>query len=567
MAISVSYDPTENKITIAGGTESSPADFDDIVSADRAGTFKLLDGTIDADPDTFSLDNQPRPVEKLALQLQITCTPRSGATCDISGKDAWGNPISENGIDISSGSANTTNRFSEIDANGIIVNGLQNGDDFDIDQNQWGVIWDYSENDTYFLDAEIRLGDNTTPTYFKDVNKLIVFTKRLREYCGYSIYGSAFPIYIYANAHIQLGELINEETKETWKGCAITILIGTYEIFLFDGSGTNTYRRLYGCTIINSVTNCDMFVRCRANTRLWNCNLNRVFPATIDSTNLYRCTIMKGWAGFSYVSGVAPTIGDYVGHDVYIAAYVVGTSSDVIIRRLKATNAYAVWITSVNHTKDIALLDCELTNWVMRMKGEGQLGKVLRKYSVNVHIADKDGSDLSEANVVCKDKDDNEVFNVNTDVNGDIVEQEVVYQEWFQLSQGYHGESDAECFSPHKFVASKDGYETLEIDDITINEPIKWRLELLPYLAESNVKRGIQYGEDKIGTLTKELILRGQNLSGVLSKEQAMEGQLQKTDTVTGTLSKKDEVVGEMRKRKELEGKLEEETNLEGKKE
>ena len=568
MAKTFSYNLSNNRITAKGGTELDPITFDDLVTADRAGILKLLDEVIDADPDTFSLDIQIRPVELRALQLSITCTARGGATADITGKDAWGNNISENGIDISSGSATTTKYFSEVDAGGITVNGLQNGDSFDIEQGQWGVIWDLGEN-TYHLDAELRLGDGTTPTYFKDVNKLIVFTQTLAEYCGYPSYGYAWPIYIYGHAHIQLGELINEGTKETWKGCVIQTLINVDEIYLFAGTTANTYRYLYGCTIIgpDSIYNTTL-VMGRNDMRIWNCNfVNYAYPYVGGSTNLYRCTIMNSSLGFSYYYGEAPTVEDYVVYDAVVAATINAHYFDSKICRLKATSEKAVSISGYDHLKDVTLLDCEFTNWLMYMRGEEEPGKILRKYSCNIHISDKNGANLSGANIICKDKDNNEVFNANTDVNGDIEEQEVTYQEWYQLALGWHGEEDATIFSPHSFTISKTGYETLEIDDITLSEPIKWHLELqdptvCDYPSEDDVEEGVEYdsgakignfvapaeaevkkdigfgalGIEFLGTLEAGALLRGVNLEAQLEKDTNLFAQLEKRTNMVGIM-------------------------------
>lgn len=76
------------------------------------------------------------------------------------------------------------------------------------------------------------------------------------------------------------------------------------------------------------------------------------------------------------------------------------------------------------------------------------------KYTVNIHVVDKDGNDVPTANVDCNDTNGTDVFNVNTDASGDIAEQTVTYKRWLGTSEV---ETD---YSPHTFIVSKDGYLT-----------------------------------------------------------------------------------------------------------
>ena len=70
----------------------------------------------------------------------------------------------------------------------------------------WGVVHYYGQN-TYHMDALLYLGDNYTSTYFIDKEKVVVFTD--------VITGNTIDlIYVYSNAHIQLGEAVDEEKKE-----------------------------------------------------------------------------------------------------------------------------------------------------------------------------------------------------------------------------------------------------------------------------------------------------------------------------------------------------------------
>jgi len=83
-----------------------------------------------------------------------------------------------------------------------------------------------------------------------------------------------------------------------------------------------------------------------------------------------------------------------------------------------------------------------------------------RKWTVNIHVQDNAYNDLEGVNVVCKDKDGVEVFNVNTNANGKIPEQQVT--EW----QVYNADvlwDDRTMKTPHTFTFTKDGYEDYEV--------------------------------------------------------------------------------------------------------
>jgi len=116
-------------------------------------------------------------------------------------------------------------------------------------------------------------------------------------------------------------------------------------------------------------------------------------------------------------------------------------------------------------------------------------------YTCNIHIADKDGVDLGTANIKCEDKDDNEIFSVNTNAGGDIADQIITYKKWEGTSE------TLTTYSPHKFTISKAGYETMVLDAVTVDEKINWHLELLDELAEGDVRDGVAYGEDSEGNL------------------------------------------------------------------
>jgi len=182
MAITFAYTQATNTVVVTEGTAETPATFSGFVTADRAGTLTLLDaGVIDADPDTFSLDDQPRPCERGLIEVLITTSAdRAGATLEIVGKDYDSDAIGET-IDISTANATPVTsvlKYNTIDASGITVNGMTNDDTVTITQGQWGVIWDKG-NGQYQCNANFTIGNASTSTYFRSTIEHFILTTGL----------------------------------------------------------------------------------------------------------------------------------------------------------------------------------------------------------------------------------------------------------------------------------------------------------------------------------------------------------------------------------------------------
>jgi len=105
---------------------------------------------------------------------------------------------------------------------------------------------------------------------------------------------------------------------------------------------------------------------------------------------------------------------------------------------------------------------------------ENVSGTIVEQYTCNIHIADKSSINLSSVTVLCEDKNGTDVFSVSTDINGNITEQTINYKIWTGTSE------TLVTYSPHKFTISKTGYQTLVLENITVDAPIKWHLELQP---------------------------------------------------------------------------------------
>jgi len=99
-------------------------------------------------------------------------------------------------------------------------------------------------------------------------------------------------------------------------------------------------------------------------------------------------------------------------------------------------------------------------------------GILIEQYTCNIHVTDSDGNDLSGVTVLCEDKDGGEVFSVETDAEGDIAEQTINYKQWAGTEEALTE------YSPHKFTFRHDDYPDYVMEDVTVDHPIVWRIEM-----------------------------------------------------------------------------------------
>lgn len=97
-------------------------------------------------------------------------------------------------------------------------------------------------------------------------------------------------------------------------------------------------------------------------------------------------------------------------------------------------------------------------------------------YTTNIHITDQNGNNLAGATVTLdgsvSSNYDTQQFSVSTAADGTITEQDVVVKKWVGTSET---ETD---YNLHKLTVSRSGYRDLILENITIDGPIDWHLEL-----------------------------------------------------------------------------------------
>ena len=101
---------------------------------------------------------------------------------------------------------------------------------------------------------------------------------------------------------------------------------------------------------------------------------------------------------------------------------------------------------------------------------------VFLKYTVNVHITDRAGANISSATVTLDTSEstdyDTEAFSVSTAADGTITEQTVTKKKWAGTAETLTD------YEPWRFTIEKAGYKTLTIEEVDISAPIVYRFEL-----------------------------------------------------------------------------------------
>jgi len=467
MAIVFTYDESQNVATVKGGTSGTPATFADFVTADRAGTAELTpeDAPV-ACTTNITLTKQIRPCESRALQITFTLAGTSagaGDTLDVTGTDWDDVAQGPESIDVSGGDgaytgANKWRTITDIDCTGWADGTLK------VTQPQWGVIWDYGDG-VYRLDSALYCGGGGVATHFADTNKVII--------CSDFLGGGAHMFYTFNAANFTLGEVVTEGNKTTKNGCVVKYL-GTANANIFNGQNSSDNTYLYS-TRISGVALSYSRNRIR---RIWNCTTNKlgmVLPSTSDIYNFYTED------GATGLENTAASM-DKVFISSYTQAMSVSTATVLVTSSVigGCTNLiYCVNSAGNNPT----VVDLTTNTWQIVWAGSNNAGcNVYRKNTVNIHVSDKDGTDLATVAVVCEDQDGNTTggfASVNTDANGDIAEQTII-RGYCDLNNSNLDSDLTKDYSPHKFTISKAGYETLILENITVDAPIVWHLELQP---------------------------------------------------------------------------------------
>lgn len=479
MAIVFTYDESTNVVNLLGGTSGIPATFAEWVTQDRAGTAELTTEDTPAaftEASTLSLAYAVRPVENKALILTFTISGSAGLgaadTIDLSGDDWEGNNQTESiVIAAGDGAYASTKKYSTIDASGITFTDNAGGGfsgNLQVTQPQWGTIWDYGDG-IYRLEAMLYLG-NGASTYFTETNKVVII--------GDFLVAGKRAFLVYGSGNFTLGAVATEGDKTTKNGCLVRVIdTDTSSTSIVEGwSGASVY--LYSLKVLGSDAYAGREQFKGVITRMWNCAFDGFSALTsVSGCDVHNLSITGGHTCISASENC--TFARINLTDCLY--YALSTTTTVTLSNCIIRNFSSNLIRMIGAAGNTAsLVDMDTDIWSIYWTGSNAGAYAYRKNTVNIHVSDKDGANLENVAVICEDQDGNTTggfTSVNTDANGDIAEQ--------TISRGYCDLNNADLdsdltkdYSPHKFTLSKAGYETLILENITVDSPIVWHLEL-----------------------------------------------------------------------------------------
>jgi len=481
MAIAFSYTESTNTVVLTGGTSGTPATFADFVTADRAGTAALLAAIAGASNNTLTY--QIRPVEDLAIV--VDCVVASKTTeadyIFITGTDAWGGAQTES-IDVSAGNGTytTTLRFQTITNLDCSDNAAGGGTvwadgTIAINQGRWGVIWDCGNSCQFQVDCALfDIGNNSTSTYFASELESLYFA------------GSGGQVRIRTQGHLRLGkESGGWGVDGSWWNmgptstcylldwldpCELDMYAswlhlrdtGGYVLFRIDGT-LKVKNSIFSSAYDGGITNEFFFNNMRV-------------AATVEYEDVYTYKAKIG----SYIANPPDVFKNFKVHEAGIGAYSNAAGSKLTNVRFTNLIDNAWHINTAANGSTLELIDPidfpasptivnnQADNWVQET------------YTCNINVVDHRGTALAGVVVDCEETGGTAVWTagtISTDASGDIAEQEIPYKRWSGTSEALTD------YSPHKFTIYKPGYETHVLENITVDAPIVWHLELQPMRA------------------------------------------------------------------------------------
>jgi len=317
----------------------------------------------------------------------------------------------------------------------------------------------------YLILKNIDFGDDVSPTYFQSRNEMVYFADDMKPQ-------------VKDNATFIMGELQGAGDEE-WGVKGSTWSVSPDDTtFIGDGSSS----------VVN-IFDSRLHIRSEQEFYFWDGTVdlrNSTFSGVFDIGSHSRCDIEFGGSldsvtikkcYFTNLSNFKLRVNPDVLEDVHVhfsdSGVAVKSASGIESTGVLATDV-SIDILAINADDSITVINPEkAVSTVDIINGDDTWIK--EAYTCNIHIADKDGADLAGVVVDCEDTNGDAVWaagTIVTDAAGDIAEQVITYKKWEGTDETLTE------YSPHKFTISKAGYETLVLDNITIDSPIVWHEEL-----------------------------------------------------------------------------------------
>lgn len=520
------YDEATNTIEVTDGTSGAPATFNDMYTADQAGTATdLLPAEAGTSGPGNSLTYAIRPTHDKAIIIKCIVAAKT-AEADfifITGTD-WRGAAQTESLDVTAGNGTyTTTKYwataTDFDcSDNAAGGGVQWADGtIQVTQDIWGVVWEYQADRDYRIDCDrINFGDSATATYFQSKNEQVCFADNTWFLTR-------------AAATLEMGDLAGD-----WG------ISGSYWSFNTTTNRTiattGTTFLMYDSTIHNRGTERFGIFDCTFDGR--NSTFSWESPAGNRFVNLFGA----GNQAFSLKRMYFNTLDNLRvsnSPDTFENIHVHNTDHSLSFITTPSTADNTLLTTAAsaeirNFSAITATVKDPISN-IVTVQNDNANSITVEQYTCNIHIADEDGVDLQTVTVQCQtfgnvvsndagstfykcivdhtagvfatDVAANKwelttaafaalagctgaaqngawvtgidyvatasEFSVATDSGGDIAEQTIDYKKWIGTSEALL------TYSPHTFTLTYGG-DTHVINDFTVSSPVVWHLEFPP---------------------------------------------------------------------------------------
>ena len=320
---------------------------------------------------------------------------------------------------------------------------------------------EYIEDEIYQIHLSLEIGDGATSTTLESPVEYIHFDD------------GAYPL-LTPSSTLTLGKENNNRNihGSTWAICDtsggdLTVVNGgvlyVYGSRIHNAGASELHFKVADITLYDSIFSGTLSDGSNSNKKFR-------FFSTINSFNLRNCIFTD-----LYTSQLDVTFTSVIGFGVFNSnrALAFGALTYTIKSVQFGGNTLDIY-TSFSSNCIINLVD-PILSAALKLQINEATGIVRQQYTCNIKVLDKDGVAIQSAVVDCEDTNTDAVWpagTISTDASGDITEQIVTYKTWTGTSE------TLATFSPHKFTLSKAGYETLILENVTVDHPIVWHLEL-----------------------------------------------------------------------------------------
>jgi len=509
-----SYDKATDTLTVTGGTVESPITLDD------------FDGELDisADPIViknttvapvmggyFSADKQPVVGGNLATKLYaiITGTPTVNDRLWIQGKDAWNvtKTVGRGGCGgmlatPSSGycyyiAASIANEIHYRLRDEIFDSGIEAYRDnpgvewsFKIEQREVQLITKAADG-SYVVHCNLHIGDGTNATCLASIGEVVRFA-------------AGKTLTIASNATLRLGERYPDTSSGWGRNGSAWTLAPSATMDLVAAGATNAVFEQYA-SLLRIASNHGVALKsgtwyarnaviggCYQPGGNTGCSINTMADVTID----WKRVQIANFGQYGVQGSTMTRYEDVHLHSNQNGIRMIGANMTLVKPCVTeyASNDYLADSVGTSYTFDVLdpvhnVANPLLTNYL----GEFVTTTLREQYSCNMTLVNASGNPIEGVTVKCYDQNDNLVFEAETDEDGAIAEQKIVYKQWEKVSVADTVET---CYSPHKFTFERAGYATLVMDSVYVDSPIYGGIEWRVPMSDSTsapARRGITY--------------------------------------------------------------------------